>query len=117
MTRLEQPVRISVNKASVSATPDRMGYVTISRAWKTGDQIEVEFPMEVRKVSADAKVTANRGRMAVERGPIVYCAEWPDCEGGRVLNLLFDGNRATGDVDRSGHCSAASRHPHRSPPS
>jgi uncharacterized protein len=93
VTRLEQPVRISVNKASVSATPDRMGYVTISRAWKTGDQIEVEFPMEVRKVSADAKVTANRGRMAVERGPIVYCAEWPDCEGGRVLNLLFDSNR------------------------
>jgi hypothetical protein len=91
--RLDRPVTIAVNKSSIGATPDRMGYVTISRVWKTGDVVEVDFAMEVRKVTADAKIAANRGRMAIERGPIVYCAEWPECDGGRVLDLLFDGTR------------------------
>jgi hypothetical protein len=91
--RLGRPVTIAVNKTGISATPDRLGYVTISRVWKTGDVVEVDFPMEVRKVTADSKIAANRGRMAVERGPIVYCAEWPECDGGGVLDLLLDGGR------------------------
>jgi hypothetical protein len=46
--------------------------------------------MEIRRVIADERVKENRRRMAVERGPIVYCAEWPEAEGGGVLDLLFD---------------------------
>ena len=40
--------------------------------------MEVHFDMEPRVVKAHAKVEADRGRVAVERGPLVYCAEWPD---------------------------------------
>jgi hypothetical protein len=70
--------------------PDKSGYITVDRVWKNGDTIEIEFPVEVRRVVADKRVKDDRGRVAVERGPIVYCAEWPDCEGSSVLDLLVD---------------------------
>lgn len=54
------------------------GYFSIDRNWKKGDRVEVHFDMEPRTVKANPKVEADRGRVAVERGPIVYCAEWPD---------------------------------------
>ncbi len=50
------------------------GYFTIERRWKKGDKVEVHFDMEPRVVKAHAKVEADRGRVAVERGPLVYCA-------------------------------------------
>ncbi len=84
---------VTVNGEPVDSTPDAMGYVTLERAWKDGDAIVVEFPMEVRKVVADPRIAADRGRMAIERGPIVYCCEWPEVEGGKVLDLLFDDAR------------------------
>ena len=49
----------------------------------TGDTIQIEFPVEVRRVVADSRVKEDRGRVAIERGPMVYCAEWPDCDEGR----------------------------------
>lgn len=54
------------------------GYFNIDRRWKKGDKVEIHFDMEARTVRANHKVEADRGRIAVERGPIVYCAEWPD---------------------------------------
>ncbi len=54
------------------------GYLTIKRKWKKGDRVELCFDMTPRIVAANSNVAANRGRVAVERGPIVYCAEWPD---------------------------------------
>lgn len=54
------------------------GYFCIDRRWKKGDKVAVHFDMEPRTVKANNKVEADRGRIAVERGPIVYCAEWPD---------------------------------------
>ena len=54
------------------------GFFCIDRQWKKGDQVDVHFDMEPRTVKANNKVEADRGRVAVERGPIVYCAEWPD---------------------------------------
>ena len=54
------------------------GYFCIDRRWKKGDKVEVHFDMEPRTVKANNKVEADRGRIAVERGPLVYCAEWPD---------------------------------------
>jgi hypothetical protein len=81
---------VSVNGTQVAARPDKAGYVTLERVWKNGDRIEVELPLEPRWVVADERVRETRGRMAVERGPIVYCAEWPDVDGEKVLELLFD---------------------------
>ncbi len=87
---LQARTSISVNGRDIDATPDDMGYVTLERTWKDRDGIEVEFPMAVRKVLADERVREDRGRMAVERGPIVFCCEWPETKDGKVLDLLFD---------------------------
>ena len=54
------------------------GYAVINRTWKKGDVVEVHFDMEPRLVKANDKVSDDLGRLAVERGPLVYCAEWPD---------------------------------------
>jgi DUF1680 family protein len=88
--RIDRQPSVSVNGKSVSAVPDKLGYVSLDRVWKNGDTVEVEFPVEVRRVVADKRVKDNHRRMAIERGPIVYCAEWPDIEGGKVLGLLVD---------------------------
>lgn len=68
---------ITVNGEQVGAVAQD-GYFTIDRKWKKGDQVRVHFEMQPRTVKADARVMADRGRVAVERGPILYCAEWPD---------------------------------------
>jgi DUF1680 family protein len=88
--RIARQVTISVNGANVNVAPDRRGYVTIERTWQQGDVVRIEFPVEVRRMVADTRVPENRGRMAVERGPIVYCAEWPDCEAAHVLDLRIE---------------------------
>lgn len=68
---------IQVNGEPVQYTEDK-GYACIQRKWKKGDRVELHFDMETRIVKANDKVEADRGRVAVERGPLVYCAEWPD---------------------------------------
>jgi len=87
---LNKPTVFAINGKTVPLAPDRFGYVTVDRVWRTGDSITIEFPMLARKVVADTRVKENRGRVAIERGPIVYCAEWPDCEDGRALDVLVD---------------------------
>src|SRR5262249_14716559 len=47
------------------------------------------LPMPVRRIVANDLVEADRGRVALQRGPLVYCAEWPDNPGGHVRNLLL----------------------------
>lgn len=68
---------VKVNGLPVESKIEK-GYFTINRAWKKGDKVEISFDMEPRTVKANPAVEADRGRIAVERGPIVYCAEWPD---------------------------------------
>ena len=68
---------VSVNGEPVSGELQK-GYLQIDRKWKKGDVVEVHFDMEPRVVRANEKVEADRGRVSLERGPIVYCAEWPD---------------------------------------
>lgn len=74
----QKPVyRVSVNGQTVESDVNN-GYLSIARKWKKGDVVEVHFDMLPRIVKVNPKVEADRGRVAVERGPIVYCAEWPD---------------------------------------
>ena len=65
------------------------GYFVIDRKWKKGDVVSVHFDMEPRLVKANGKVAADKGRAEIERGPLVYCAEWPDnqCD---VLSVLLN---------------------------
>ena len=81
---------LRINGSNVEAGVDQSGYVSLDRIWTSGDSIEIGFPFAIRKVAADSRVKDDRGRMAVERGPIVYCAEWPDAAGGKVLESLYD---------------------------
>ena len=57
------------------------GYLVVNRNWKKGDVVSIHFDMPVRTVVANPRVTDDRGRIAVERGPLVYCAEWADNKG------------------------------------
>jgi hypothetical protein len=81
-------VSLAVNGKPVALAVER-GYATISRTWKPGDRIELSLGTVPRLVRADARVAADVGRLAVERGPVVYCAEGVD-NGGRVLDKCID---------------------------
>jgi hypothetical protein len=78
---------VSVNGRPVPLTLDK-GYVTLDRTWSAGDEVTLTLPMPVRRVLAHEKVEADRNRVALQRGPIVYAAEWPDNPGG-VRNLVL----------------------------
>jgi len=54
------------------------GYVEISRVWKKGDKVLVELPMKVQEVVTNKSVSENKGKVAYEYGPLVYCAEQVD---------------------------------------
>ncbi len=62
------------------------GYATISRNWKKGDVIELDFPMDVRRIVANDNAEDDRGKVALERGPIVFCLEGSDQTDGKVFN-------------------------------
>lgn len=79
---------VTVNGEPVAGELQK-GYLLIDRKWKKGDVVEVNFDMKPRIVKANGKVEADRGRVAVERGPLVYCAEWPDNDF-NVHNILLN---------------------------
>ena len=66
------------------------GYVHVDRTWKDGDVIELEMPMPIRRVIAHDKVKNNAGKIALERGPIVYCLEWPDNDVDSIFDFSID---------------------------
>lgn len=79
---------VTVNGEPVAGELQK-GYLQIDRKWKKGDVVEVHFDMQPRVVKAHEQVAADRGRVAIERGPIVYCAEWPDNDF-NVHNILLN---------------------------
>ncbi len=86
------PASLKVNGKPVPMSLDK-GYVALTRTWKPGDAIDLMLPMPVRRVVANEQVEVDRGRVALQRGPIVYAAEWVDNPGGRARNLVLpDGN-------------------------
>jgi DUF1680 family protein len=78
---------VAVNGEAVAAAPEQ-GYVVVRRTWKPGDRVVVDLPMPVRRVAAHEKVQADRGRVALERGPLVYCFEGVD-NGDRIGDLVI----------------------------
>ena len=83
-----EPVKIFIN-GKVTDLNLADGYALVSRKWKSGDKVEVEFPMPVRKVVADARVKEDMDKIAFQRGPVIYCAEWPENNTGNVLDLVI----------------------------
>ena len=80
---------IRVNGRPVDLKLER-GFVAIPRRWKAGDQVEVAFPMDIRRVEANGRVEADRGRIALQRGPVVFCVEGLDTKDGSVRSLQID---------------------------
>jgi DUF1680 family protein len=83
----EEPV-VRVNGQAQRLAIDR-GFVTINRTWRAGDVIELALPMPIRRIVAHERVEADRGRVALQRGPIVYAAEWPDNSNAKVRNIVL----------------------------
>jgi DUF1680 family protein len=86
---LESDIEFRVNGEPVTYT-ESSGYASIVRKWDKGDIISFEFPVSPRTLTADDRVEADRGKIAIQAGPLVYAAEWPDVPGGKVLDLVFD---------------------------
>ena len=79
---------IKVNREEVSILNIRQnGYAKIKRAWQSGDQVELQLPMPVERVQAHPQVRANCGRVALQRGTLVYCLE--EIDNGKNLNDLI----------------------------
>lgn len=68
------------------------GYAIISKNWQPGDLVEIGFPFEIRKIKANENIVDDRGKMALQLGPIVYCAEWADNDDPDILSLVLPEN-------------------------
>ncbi len=64
------------------------GYLMIERTWRPGDCVTLQLDMTVRRIEANPKVEADRGRVALQRGPVVYCFEQADNPAG-VQNIML----------------------------
>lgn len=72
------------------------GYATIQREWQAGDVVEYNIPMEVRRVKAHDNVVDDRGKLAIERGPVMYCLEGKDQPDSTVFDkYIADGTQMT----------------------
>lgn len=76
----EESVQIFVNDVPVDFAVDK-GLARVEREWSVGDVLRLELPMPVRANTCREEVAANRGRLAITRGPLVYCAESADNPG------------------------------------
>ncbi len=83
----EEKAKILVNGEPIDLEVEN-GFVHIDRQWKKGDTIALELPMPVRRVLSNEKVEDDAGRIALERGPLVYCTEWVD-NFGYVSNIVL----------------------------
>ena len=83
---------VEVNGKAITGIQLENGYLPIKRQWKKGDVVRIHFDMPVRTVVANGKVKADKGRIAVERGPLVYCAEWADNQGINPHHVLMGGD-------------------------
>jgi DUF1680 family protein len=80
MDKMSDAVTLEVNGKDQPIELDK-GYAVIRKKWRSGDEITLRLPMEVRRVLSDDRVKENNGRVALERGPLVFCAEGIDNNG------------------------------------
>jgi DUF1680 family protein len=81
---------LKLNGKSISYKMEN-GYAVIDRKWHKGDQIQLDLPMDVKKVIANKALTDDQNKIALQRGPVMYCAEWKD-NTGSVSNLIIPAN-------------------------
>jgi len=96
MNKSSETAALKLNGKAVALAVGK-GYVTLDRTWKKGDTIELSLPMPIRRVTANEKVEPDRNRVAIERGPMVFCAEWPDNNGKTHGLILPDSAKLTSE--------------------
>lgn len=89
-TPLNKKVEIKLNGKPIEYQMQN-GYAVISKKWKKGDKVEMNLPMDVQRVIATDKLTEDAGKIALQRGPIMYCAEWKDNDG-KAANIIIPQN-------------------------
>lgn len=87
-----EKTKINVNGEEVSYTMEK-GYAVVNRTWSPNDTVVVNFPYEIRKIKSNDKIESNKGRVALQAGPMVYCVEGFDVVGGNANNLLLNENQ------------------------
>jgi len=86
----DKKVEIKINGQPAEYTMQN-GYAVLNKTWKKGDVVEVNLPMEVRRVVANENVKDDIGKVALQRGPVIYCAEWVD-NNGKAANIIIPNN-------------------------
>jgi hypothetical protein len=88
LTHLDSDPTIQVNNQKIPLALNN-GYAVISRKWYAGDHITINFPMPIRRIIAHTEVKDCQDKVALQRGPVVYCSEWPEYRDHRVLDLYM----------------------------
>ena len=86
---------VAVNGTAVDTATAEQGYLRLDRDWRDGDTVTLDLPMEVRVLHADPRIRADRGRVALTRGPLVYCMEGTDNDGTLDMHLFTGADGAT----------------------
>jgi DUF1680 family protein len=77
---------VSINGKEESGFPMESGFLRLERDWKDGDRVELELHMPVVLRESDPAVRENRGKLAIQRGPLIYCLE--EADNGKELDSL-----------------------------
>ncbi len=107
--RSTNPYVVKVNGETIT-TALRNGYMPITRKWQSGDVVSLSFDMQPRTVKASELIEEDRGLVAVERGPLVYCAEWADNANDVFHYVLADDPKLS--VEQGGFSYAVDGKPH-----
>lgn len=96
-------VMVNGEKQNVEVRPD--SYITLNRVWKAGDKVTFDMEMRTRLIESNPLVEETRNHTAVKRGPLVYCLESIDIEGGKSLDDVLipaDAKFTTKDITIDG---------------
>lgn len=93
-----QSFTLSLGNHPLSVVPGGDGYVLLDREWSEGDEVQLVLDMPIRFLEAHPRATELAGKVAVARGPLVYCAE--EADNGTDLHNLSVDPRAPASVDR-----------------
>jgi DUF1680 family protein len=89
---------LAVNGVQAAAKPDPDGYLRVRKAWKKGERVDLHLPMEIRRTHADPRVRAAFGKVALQRGPLVYCLEGVD-NGPDLFSIVLPAGAALEPID------------------
>jgi DUF1680 family protein len=105
----DKGLSIRVNGEAHPAVAAPNGYVSVERAWRHGDVLELELPIAPRLTEPHPRIESTRGCVAIERGPLVYCLEQADQPSLDVLDLALAVDAPIEDRDTCGELNGAVR--------